>query len=205
VFSAVGLVSSAFAGVDIHGLLAGAAEMDRRIRESAPENNPALVAAIVHTELDRAKGKHNAVFMPYAQCLRATADWFRQLWAESLGKKLSTSGEEVNAGQTPVAALGTTDQHSQIQLYVEGPNDKLVTFVEVSKFRDEVRIPDMYSSESAIGYLKDRTLNELMAAELAGTRIALSEANRPNATSRPTKPNGAFWKSVSLSSRPWGA
>jgi glucose-6-phosphate isomerase len=182
VLSAVGLVSSAFAGIDIHRLLGGAAEMERRIRESDPETNPALVAAIVHTELDRIKGKDSAVFMPYAQCLRATADWFRQLWAESLGKKLSTSGEVVNTGQTPIAALGTTDQHSQIQLYVEGPNDKLLTFVEAGKFREEVRMPDMYSGESAIGYLRNRTLNELMAAELAGTRIALTEAQRPNAT-----------------------
>lgn len=182
VLSAVGLISSAFAGIDIHRLLAGAAQMDKRIKESAPETNPALVTAIVHTFLDRQKGKRSAVFMPYAQSLRATADWFRQLWAESLGKKLSSTGKVVNAGQTPIAALGTTDQHSQIQLYVEGPNDKLITFVEVEKFREQVALPRMYPDEDVLSYLGGRTLNRLMAAELAGTRIALKGACRPNAT-----------------------
>jgi len=182
VLSAVGLLSSAFAGIDIHRLLAGAARMDRRIKESKPQANPALVAATVHTMLDRKKGKHNTVFMPYAQCLRATADWFRQLWAESLGKKFSSTGEAVHTGQTPIAALGTTDQHSQIQLYVEGPNDKLITLIEAKQFRKETVLPDLYPGEDALSYLGGRTLNELMAAELAGTRIALSSAQRPNTT-----------------------
>ena len=182
VLSAVGLVSSAFAGIDIHELLSGAAAMDKRIKESAPESNPALVAAITHVFLERLKNKRCAVFMPYAQSLRAFADWFRQLWAESLGKKLSTKGVAVNTGQTPIAALGTTDQHSQIQLYAEGPNDKIITFVEVSEFRNIIELPDIYPDEDALSYLGGRTLNELMAAELAGTRLALTDAGRPNAT-----------------------
>ncbi len=181
VLSAVGLVSSAFAGIDVNRLLTGAAAMDKRIRESKPATNPALVAAIIHTQLDRKKGKRMAVFMPYAQCLRATADWFRQLWAESLGKRLSTTGDVVNTGQTPIAALGTTDQHSQIQLYAQGPNDKLITFVEVKKFRSEVRMHELYESD-ATSYLWGRSLGELMLDELAGTRIALTDAKRPNAT-----------------------
>jgi glucose-6-phosphate isomerase len=184
VLSAVGLVSSAFAGIDIHKLLSGADAMDRRIRNSRPQENPALVAATVHTMLHRQKGKHITVLMPYAQSLRATADWFRQLWAESLGKKTAVSGEIVNAGQTPVAALGSTDQHSQIQLYVEGPNDKMITFIEVENFRTQLPIPDLFPHEKALSYLGGRTLNELMSAELAGTRIALSNAQRPNTTIR---------------------
>ena len=182
VLSAVGLVPCAFAGIDIHRLLAGAAEMDRRIKESKPQANPALIGALLHTELDRRKGKHCAVFMPYAQCLRATADWFRQLWAESLGKKHLTTGEVVHAGQTPIAALGTTDQHSQMQLYVEGPNDKLITLLDLQAFRNEVTLPGSYPHKDALSYLGGRTLNELMAAELAGTRIALTGAQRPNVT-----------------------
>jgi glucose-6-phosphate isomerase len=182
VLSAVGLVPSAFAGIDTRKLLAGAAQMDRRIKESKPRNNPALVAAVIHTHLDRMKNKRSTVLMPYAQCLRATADWFRQLWAESLGKKHSMTGEVVNAGQTPIAALGTTDQHSQIQLYVEGPNDKLITLIEVQQFRSEVALPDLYPQEDALSYLGGRTLNELMAAELSGTRSALTGAQRPNVT-----------------------
>jgi len=88
VLSAVGLVSSAFAGIDVHRILAGAESFDKRIKDSKPENNPALIAAIIHNVLDRKKGKHSAVFMPYAQKLAVSADWFCQLWAESLGKNI---------------------------------------------------------------------------------------------------------------------
>jgi glucose-6-phosphate isomerase len=81
-----------------------------------------------------------AVMMPYSQQLKDLADWYRQLWAESLGKIKRVGGEDVHVGPTPIKALGATDQHSQIQLYREGPNDKLITFLEVERFDDEVRI-----------------------------------------------------------------
>ena len=83
------------------------------------------------------KGKNMSVMMPYATGLYFLGDWFRQLWAESLGKRDGTKKKNVYAGQTPVKALGTTDQHSQVQLYREGPNDKVFTFLEVERFAEQ--------------------------------------------------------------------
>jgi glucose-6-phosphate isomerase len=117
--------------------------------------------------------------MPYSDALRDVADWYRQLWAESLGKRLSLDGEEVFAGQTPVKALGATDQHSQVQLYCEGPNDKVYNILEVSSFGGSLRIPSNLESIPELGYLRGKTMNKLMAAELRGTADALKKAARP--------------------------
>ena len=75
--------------------------------------------------------------MPYADSLKLMSDWYAQLWAESLGKNVTLHGKPVNVGQTPVKTLGVTDQHSQLQLYTEGPFDKVVTFLKVENFRAE--------------------------------------------------------------------
>src|SRR3979409_949415 len=103
-------------------------------------NPAAIIAAIPH--LLNEKGKSMSVMMPYSTSLYYLADWFRQLWAESLGKQHGMTKKNVFAGQTPVKALGTTDQHSQVQLYREGPNDKLITFLEVERFSNKLAIPD---------------------------------------------------------------
>src|SRR5205823_6553591 len=100
-------------------MLAGAAAMDKRLKEPDLLGNPAQLIAAIHWLLDQRKGKHIAVMMPYATSLYYLGDWFRQLWAESLGKKTGLSDKTVYAGQTPIKALGTTDQHSQVQLYRE--------------------------------------------------------------------------------------
>ena len=86
------------------------------------------------------KGKPISVMMPYSYQLKDLGDWYRQLWAESLGKQTDLQGNVVNVGPTPVKALGATDQHSQVQLYREGPNDKAFTFLAVEKFAQDVTI-----------------------------------------------------------------
>ncbi|MCO5220993.1 MAG: hypothetical protein M9947_05330 [Thermomicrobiales bacterium] len=126
VLSAVGMLPAAMCGVDIGGLLDGAAAMRERCRSTDIFENPAALFAAIAYLADTEKGKSMLVMMPYADALFGIADWFRQLWAESLGKRLGTDGKEVFAGQTPIKALGAIDQHSQIQLYTEGPNDKLL-------------------------------------------------------------------------------
>ena len=109
VLSAVGLFSAAMCGIDIDALMKGAASMDKRIKESDGTDNPAAILAALHYILNE-KGKTISVMMPYATSLYSLADWFRQLWAESLGKKYAMDGKrEVYTGQTPVKALGTTD------------------------------------------------------------------------------------------------
>jgi glucose-6-phosphate isomerase len=178
--SAVGLLPAAFCGIDISEVLAGAREMDAHIISSTPSENPALILALSHYLLHTLKRKSIAVVMPYSDALKGVAQWFAQLWAESLGKKLSIEGRLVHTGQTPVWAVGATDQHSQVQLYVEGPNDKLIVFVQVKKFSCEVQIPRIFKDIAAFSYLGGTTINRLLEAELRGTELSLTQAHRPN-------------------------
>jgi glucose-6-phosphate isomerase len=179
VFSPVGMFPAAMLGMDLDALRAGCAVMDRRCRTPNLMENPAYLYAAVLYVADRKKGKRISVMMPYADALRDVADWYRQLWAESLGKRWSFDGDEVFAGQTPVKSLGVTDQHSQVQLYREGPNDKIVTIVEVSCFSETAPIPESFSEIPQFAYLRGKTMNKLMAAELRGTIEALKASLRP--------------------------
>jgi glucose-6-phosphate isomerase len=181
VLSPVGLVPAALAGIDIEELLAGAAYADGLAGQRTLRENPAgMAAALQHLAYHR--GQRISVMMPYSQRLRDVADWWRQLWAESLGKKLSLMERRVHVGPTPVVALGATDQHSQIQLYVEGPPDKVISFVAVERFAEEGPIPQARPGEAEIGYLGGHSLAELINAEREATAQALTEAGRPNAT-----------------------
>ena len=182
VLSPVGLVSSALVGINISGLLAGAADMDARVKEAKFADNPALVYAVIQTLMQQEKGKPMAVTFSYSQRLKCLSDWYAQLLAESIGKRKSRSGGDVFAGPTPVAAVGVTDQHSQSQLYVEGPFDKWFTLLAVERADHTVEIPSQYADHDALSYLGGRTMNELFAAEREGTRIALTDAGRPVCT-----------------------
>ncbi|MGA2604559.1 MAG: glucose-6-phosphate isomerase [Verrucomicrobiia bacterium] len=185
VLSAVGLLSAAVTGIDIHKLLRGAAEMDARCQKSKKLwENPALTGAALHYLMDKAKGKNIQVMMPYSHALRDVADWFRQLWAESLGKRTDRAGRRAHTGQTPEKALGVTDQHSVMQLYVEGPFDKVVMFLTVDEFRATVPIPPAFPDFSAVNYLGGHTLNELMHAEQRSTELALTQSGKPNCAIR---------------------
>ncbi len=119
---------------------------------------------------------------PYSNRLWGAAFWFRQLWAESLGKAKTRDGKAINCGQTPVAALGTTDQHSQVQLYMEGPNDKMFTFWAVKDFGNKGLIPQERLELESFDYLAGRSLADLITAERVSTAAALTEAGRPNCT-----------------------
>ncbi len=181
VLSAVGLLPAACVGIDVEGLLRGAAHMDTRCQSASLERNPAYLYAALHYLLDTARKKSIAVMMPYAQALRDLADWHRQLWAESLGKRYSLDGREVFVGQTPVKALGATDQHSQIQLYVEGPNDKVITLVQTRAWRAPCRIPkSALRGVASLDIFRGRDMGELITAELLATEFALTKAERPN-------------------------
>lgn len=179
VLSAVGLFPAAMLGINIRQLLSGAAYMDRRCESARIEENAALAFAALQYIL-YTKGANISVLMPYASSLADISDWYRQLWAESLGKKTDLEGRTVNVGPTPVKALGATDQHSQVQLYVEGPYDRSVTFVEVANFARTLAIPGSLAGYKETSYLNGRTINELMSAELKGTEVALARAGRPN-------------------------
>ncbi|MEM9167089.1 MAG: glucose-6-phosphate isomerase [Planctomycetota bacterium] len=188
VLSPVGLFSAAACGIDIDALLDGANAMDERCSNEDLATNPAAMLATLLVELGSTKGKPNHVLMPYANSLYLLADWFRQLWAESLGKQHDTNGEEVFAGFTPIKALGTTDQHSQVQLYREGPNDKVIGLMEVADFGNgsgsgDLTVPSGLGVEN-LSYLEGQTIGTLLNAEKRATEYALVESQRPNFTIR---------------------
>jgi len=178
----VGLLPAAMTGIDIKELLAGAAFMDKKCQSEEIWENPAYMLALLLYLSDVQKGKTMCVFMPYVDALRDVADWFRQLWAESLGKRFSLTGDVVESGPTPIKALGVTDQHSQLQLYIEGPHNKVIMFADVKNYQHEVPIPKDYSDIDGVGYLGGHTLNELIQSERRATEQALTNNKRPNFT-----------------------
>ena len=178
--SAVGLLPAAVLGIDVKAMLKGAAFMDLQCKNADMYQNPALMCAVLQViAMDR--GKNIGVLMPYSDNLKYVADWYAQLWAESLGKNVTWGGKSCNIGQTPVKALGATDQHSQIQLYTEGPYDKVVTFLSVKRYRKQCPIPNNFA-EGDIAFLGGRSLEELIQAENAATAYALRKAGRMNYT-----------------------
>ncbi len=180
VFSPVGLFPAAMCGIDVLELLAGARYMDERCRSSQLWQNPAYLGGVLHYLADVRKGLNIAVMMPYCDVLVQVAYWFRQLWAESLGKAQTTSGKVVNVGQTPIVALGVTDQHSQLQLYAEGPFNKLITFLLVENPAEVMPIPSLAGQQEELSYLGGHSLGELMKAEARATQFALVQAGRSN-------------------------
>jgi glucose-6-phosphate isomerase len=178
VLTPVGLLPAALLGIDIRRLLAGAAAMDRRLSSGELGENPAYMGAVMH-HVAFERGRNISVMFAYSDQLYLLADWYRQLWAESLGKRTSTDGRIVATGPTPVKALGVTDQHSQVQLYKEGPDDKVYTFLVVERFSKTVPIPTVGAGLDAVSYLGGHSMNELLAAEERATEIALFRAGRP--------------------------
>ena len=177
----VGLIPAAFCGIDIKGLLEGAAQMDKLCEPEDIYKNPAHMYALLHY-IGMTTGKNISVVMPYADALKYISDWYAQLWAESLGKQYDADGNIVNVGQTPVKALGVTDQHSQVQLYAEGPFDKIVVFLGVDDYRETITIPKTYGDMPSLGFLGGVTHNDLIKTEQAATEYALTKAERMNMT-----------------------
>lgn len=167
VLSPTGLVPAAMLGCDIEAVLAGG----RAGRDAlAPSlfDCPAYAYGAVAVALER-RGAHVNAFVPYAERLEYFAEWFAQLWAESLGKD--------GMGQTPTRALGATDQHSQLQLYRAGRHDKLVTFVRPRE-RPQLTIPETEIEDLA--YLGDTGVDKLLDAEFDATEASLAAASQPN-------------------------
>ena len=181
VFSAVGLVPFALVGLDIDKMISGIKDMDLALKNTDIYENIAAQGALINYLMDTWKGKNLSVMMPYSSRLKYVSDWYVQLWAESLGKEVNNNGEKVNAGPTPIKALGATDQHSQIQLYNEGPNNKLITFIRTENYDTTLEIPNIFEY-TGIGYLGGKTINSLINAEADSTRVALADYNRPTMT-----------------------
>ena len=185
VLTASGLFTPGVAGVDVAAVVSGARAWLRRHATLPAAENPALVSAALIQRL-AAKGRSIHVLMPYADALEPLGRWYVQLAAESLGKLREGRG----VGITPLPARGVTDQHSQVQLFVEGPEDKLLTFVRIERTRP-LAIP---GGEPA-PYLAGVDLGHLLRAEQQGTAVALARAGRPTTA----------WVLPSLAPAPLGA
>lgn len=178
----VGLLAAAVCGIDIKELLAGAAYIDELCAEKNTRRNPAYMLAALEVIAMEKKGCNIGVLMPYADSLKYISDWYAQLWAESLGKNVDNDGKSVHVGQTPVKALGVTDQHSQVQLYTEGPFDKVITILGVEAYRSEVMIPHAYDAIPDVAFLSGHSFNELIQTERFATEYALTKSGHMNKT-----------------------
>ena len=179
VLSPVGILPAALIGIDVRALLAGAAHVTEQAQSAELSRNLPGAFAVLQWLADTCHGRSVQVLMPYADTLRDLALWFVQLWAESLGK-ITPDGASV--GPTPLPALGATDQHSQVQLFMEGPKDKTVTFIAVKGREHEGRIPVRHADIPELGYLGGHSLGELIDIEQRATAGALAARGRLNAT-----------------------
>ena len=191
VFSAVGLLPFALVGIDIDEITNGIKDMDLLLKNTDINENIAAQNALIHYLMDTKKGKNLSVMMPYSSRLKYVSDWYVQLWAESLGKNKDKEGNNVHIGPTPIKALGATDQHSQIQLYNEGPNNKVINFIRVKEFDNTLEIPPIFEY-TGIGYLGGKTINQLINAEADSTRVALADYQRPTVTITLPQINGYY-------------
>jgi len=184
VLSPVGLLPAALVGIDVAGMLAGARQAIQTADSDELVRNPAALYAALHWAADTDLEARINVLMPYTDRLREFAEWYRQLWAESLGKRVDRGGHVVQRGPTPVGAVGATDQHSQVQLFMEGPYDKAITFVVVDDLGVDVTIPARPDLPADLAYLPGHSLGELLRAEYEATSAALAQMGRMSCTLR---------------------
>lgn len=177
VLTPVGLLPALFAGIDTNELLEGAGEVKKMLLDTNLKENLLLKSGLYLNTL-KEKGFNQTVLMPYSSKLRDLSFWFVQLWAESLGKKIDKDGKIVNTGLTPLPSYGATDQHSQVQLFMEGPYDKVTLFLKIENFDNDFPLKNDIQS-SPLQKLAPYTLSQLMEAELNGTLKAMEEAERP--------------------------
>jgi glucose-6-phosphate isomerase len=174
VLSSVGLLLAEVIGIDSDEMLRGALDIHKRCSESELWQNPAYLFGALLYLMDKEKHRTINIMVPYADSLKPFSEWFCQLWAESLGKE--------NKGLTPYPSLGTTDQHSQLQLWTEGPQDKVIIFIRINEYGVDIKIPDIFKGTEGFNYLSGHTLSELIKAEEEATELALAKAGRPNMT-----------------------
>jgi glucose-6-phosphate isomerase len=176
VLSAVGLLLAEAAGIDADVMLKGAKDINERCLNADLWQNPAMLFASAMYLMHKEKGRSINVMFPYADRLKPFSEWFCQLWAESLGKD--------GQGLTPYPSVGTTDQHSQLQLWMQGPQDKVVVFIAVDDYGTDLIMPDVFHDIEGMSYLGGHGLQELIKIEQEASEIALTKNNRPSVTVR---------------------
>lgn len=173
VFSPVGLLPAALCGLDLNEIQSGIQEANKICKEPDLKTNIASTIAI-SAYISYTNNKNIFVLMPYSTCMKRFVEWFMQLWAESLGKG--------GKGSTPICAIGATDQHSQLQMFNEGPNDKLISFIKINKHKRDLTIPDYSSEHADFRAYAQHKVGQILNIELDATRRALAEHGRSNFT-----------------------
>ena len=172
VLSNVGLLPALIAGLDAAAVRAGAGQvLDATLTARAPDDAAPAVGAALSVALARHRGIATTVIMPYVDRLAHFGLWFRQLWAESLGKD--------GKGTTPIRAMGTVDQHSQLQLYLAGPRDKLFTLIMLDVAGTGGTVSAEFAADPALGYLAGRRMGDLLDAEQRATAESMVRQGRP--------------------------
>ena len=171
VLTPVSMFPAALMNIDIDKIADGAKDMAQHIKEKSPDENIGIILSAILYLMDK-EGKKIHVMMPYCERLSGFADWFRQLEAESIGKNMQ--------GPTPLKSIGVTDQHSQLQLYIDGPKDKFITLIYSSN--DDLTIPNSFPYIESIDYLAGKNLRDLFHAEFLGTTLSITESKTPNLT-----------------------
>jgi len=174
VLSSVGLLLAEVIGIDSDEMLKGAVDINNKCAKPELWKNPAYLFGALLYLLDKGKKRTINVMVPYSDSLKPLSEWFCQLWAESLGKD--------EKGLTPYPSLGTTDQHSQLQLWIDGPQDKVIIFIRINDYGVDIKIPGVFKDVKGLSYLSGHTLSELIKAEEEATELALAKAGRPNMT-----------------------
>jgi len=174
VLSPVGLLLAEVIGVESREMLEGARDIHARCSEPEVWKNPAYIVGSLLYLMEREEKRTVDVMVPYADCLKPFSEWFCQLWSESLGK--------LGMGMTPYPSLGTVDQHSQLQLWMEGPEDKVVIFLRVLDYGADIMVPKVFTELEGLSYLGGHMLSELIKAEEESSELALAKNKRPNMT-----------------------
>ena len=177
----MGLIVGALTGFDIRQFLDGARDMDHACQNPDIWQNPALLNSVLKFLAGKNHGRDLEVLMPYADNLKSLSEWYIQLLAESLGKRLDKQGNVVNYGRTPIVAVGTTDMHAQTQEHQEGPQDKVVQFVSVENWPDDVTVPHLYDEYPKLAAFSGLPLSQILEAARSSNAEALAGDGRPSA------------------------
>jgi glucose-6-phosphate isomerase len=181
VLTSAGLAPAALLHLDIAALLNGAMRMEALCRTAPAERDWPARLGLIAAEMCR-RGKNQLVFMPYSSRLQLLSNWFVQLWDESLGKNVTADGKPAASGQTAIPAVGAADQHAQLQLFLEGPNDKLLLFTRIEKHVPDITLGEFDWATFGAGFVKGKTLGQVINAQQRGTAEACNQRQRPNAT-----------------------
>ena len=181
VFCEVGLSTAAVIGMDIEKFLQGAQDMDKACQNDDIWQNPAMLNAALKVAAYKKHGRNIEVLMPYGDYLKSLSEWYIQLLAESLGKQWSKDGEEVCEGRTPLVAVGTTDMHSQTQQHQEGTLDKVVQFVKVAKWENDLVIPNIFPTVKKLADISGVKMGDALEVARQSNADALKSNKRFNA------------------------